>query len=156
MKTNRAFLLLVVITLLASCKPNVPELDENNRKMLFGTWRVTKEKVTNGDGFGGVFTREVNNDRTLVFYETFQFVSPTGYYVPKSYTLQQQDNGTWLLTIDDYYDKQRNIDGGCSPITIYKLTKDSMEWQYESYGGDEGSVVYYQYLTRVRDYSLPD
>ena len=155
MKTSRIILLLVVIAMVASCKPNVPALNENTRKMLTGSWRVTKEKVTNGDGFGGVFTREVNNDVTLMFYETSQIVSPTGYYIPKPFTLQQQQDGTWLLTIEDYYDKQRNLEGGCSPITIYKLTKNNIEWEYESYGGDEGPVVYYQYLTRVNS-TLPD
>ena len=163
MKTNRTFLLLMLITLVASCKPNVPELNEKSHELLNGTWQVTKETVTNGDGFGGVFTREVNDDRTLVFsgnelgpaYSGLlgglcQPVSPTRYYVPEPYTLQQQDNGTWLLTVEEYYDKQRNLVGGCSPITIHKLTKNDMEWEYESYGGDEGPVVYYQYLKRIQ------
>lgn len=153
MKTNHTILLLVVITMAASCKPNVPELNESNSKMLIGSWQVTKETVTNGDGFGSVFTREVKN-MTLIFEETF-LVLPTFYYISKPYTLQQQQGGTWLLTIEDYYDKQRNLEGGCSPITIYKLTKNNIEWEYESYGGDEGPVVYYQYLTRVNS-TLPD
>ena len=170
MKTSRTILLLVVIAMVASCKPNVPELNESNSKMLIGMWQVTKETVTNGDGFGSVFTREADkSDLTLYEFRDNQFVrklkgsqtsSSNNYLIGLTppvyeYTLQAQDDGTWRLAVVGLFDKQRNLEGGCSPITIHKLTKNNMEWQYESYGGDEGPVVYYQYLTRVNS-TLPD
>lgn len=150
MKMNHMLLLLMVITLMANCRQNLPEQKEDVQKLLIGQWKVEKETVANGDGFGGIFTRQVNNDVTLVFDEKFmQPVSPTGYYLPGPYTLRQQDNGKWLLTVEGYYDQQQNLDGGCSPITIHKLTKDYMEWEFESYGGDEGPVGYYQGLKKL-------
>lgn len=150
MKMNRTLLLLIVITLVASCKQNVPEQKENVQKLLIGQWKVEKETVANGDGFGGIFTRQVNNDLTLVFDEkNMQPVSPTWEYDPAPYTLQRQDNGKWQLTVEEYYDKKRNLDGGRSPIIIHKLTKSYMEWEFESYGGDEGPVGYYQSLKKL-------
>lgn len=143
-------LLMIGVSVLVGCKPNVPAQEETARQLLIGEWKVEKETVTNGDGFGGVFTRQVNDNMTLSFTESFlQPVSPTGYYLPGPYTLRQQDNGTWLLTVEGYYDRPRNLDGGRSPITIYKLTRTNMEWEFESYGGDEGPVVYYQYLKKL-------
>ena len=65
---------------------------------------------------------------------------------PYNYSLVEQKDGTWLITIPEIYDKQPNLDGGLSPITIHKLSQTEMEWQFEAYGGDEGPVVYYQYL----------
>jgi len=150
MKMTRTLLLLMVITLMANCKPNVPAQEETARQLLIGEWKVEKETVTNGDGFGGVFTRQVNDNMTLSFTESFlQPVSPTGYYLPGPYTLRQQDNCTWLLTVEGYYDRPRNLDGGRSPITIHKLTRTNMEWEFESYGGDEGPVGYYQGLKKL-------
>ena len=143
-------LLMIGVSVLVGCKPNVPAQEETARQLLIGEWKVEKETVTNGDGFGGVFTRQVNDDMTLSFTESFmQPVSPTGYHLPGPYTLRQQDNCTWLLTVEGYYDRPRNLDGGRSPITIHKLTRTNMEWEFESYGGDEGPVVYYQYLKKL-------
>ena len=143
-------LLMIGMSVLVGCKPNVPAQEETARQLLIGQWKVEKETVANGDGFGGIFTRQVNDDITLVFDEKFmQPVSPTGYYLPGPYTLRQQDNGKWLLTVECYYDRPRNLDGGRSPITIHKLTKDYMEWEFESYGGDEGPVGYYQGLKKL-------
>ena len=151
MKKTLNFIVLIMAALvLVSCESNVPELNDHNRQLLIGRWEVVKETVTNGDGFGGVFTRQVNDNMTLSFTESFlQPVSPTGYYLPGPYTLRQQDNGTWLLTVEGYYDRPRNLEGGRSPITIHKLTRTNMEWEFESYGGDEGPVVYYQYLKKL-------
>ena len=150
MKMNHMLLLLMVTTLIASCRQNVPEQKEDVQKLLIGQWKVEKETVANGDGFGGIFTRQVNDENILVFdEETMQPESPTWEYDPAPYTLQRQDNGKWLLTVEGYYDQQRNLDDGCSPITIHKLTKDYMEWEFESYGGDEGPVGYYQGLKKL-------
>ena len=150
-------LLTIGVSLLAGCNNNLPELNENNRKMLLGQWEVVKETVTNGDGFGGVFTRE--GDKLLetniydfsdnqVTHETSTIYSSYHGYISNTYdyTLDAKDKGKWLVTIIGIYDKQRNLEGGRSPITIHKLTKNAMEWEYETYGGDEGPVVYYQYL----------
>ena len=145
---------------LISCDPNVPELNDANRKMLLGCWEVEKETMTNGDGFGSVYTRSGEN---LTRIEIFTFlenqviidVRPTSlehgdYHAIDTldYVLQEQDNRTWLLTIPGRYDQPRNLDGGCSPITIRKLTKNKLEWEYEAYGGDEGPVGYRKYLGR--------
>ena len=130
--------------------------------MLYGEWQLTKETMTNGDGFGGVETREDGGLWAIITYEFaingvsrsvipyYSSVAESN-FAPSSYeyTLQQQENGTWLLTIVGLFDKERNIEGGYSPITIHKLTKNNLEWEYEAYGGDEGPVVYYQYFKHI-------
>ena len=152
--------LVTVLCTLVGCNPNMPELTESSRQKLIGKWEVEKETVTNGDGFGGVFTREGEN---LLSHNTYEFTSEQLIFtnIPsldgvasyatfrRDYTLQQQADGTWLLTVVGLFDKARNLEGGYSPITIHKLTKKSLEWECESYGGDEGPVVYYQYLRRL-------
>ena len=145
---------------MTGCSRNQPELKENSRKMLIGQWEVVKETVTNGDGFDGVFTREGDNlwDKRLYEFsdnEMYRDIKAINtlygdYHITDTieYTLSFKDNGEWLLTVEDLFDKQISDFCGFSPITIHKLTKNAMEWEYESYGGDEGPVVYYQYLKR--------
>lgn len=161
MKTRFFFFALLSVIVLQGCT-NVPEMNENNRKLLLGPWQVVKETMTNGDGFGGVVTHTENfhwGIDTYVFYETqVNFWNSHAYYLavvtPYDYTLAEQKDGTWLITIPEIYDKERNLDGGLSPITIHKLSKTEMEWQFEAYGGDEGPVVYYQYLKKVRESTI--
>lgn len=133
----------------------MPEMNENNRKLLLGPWEVVKETMTNGDGFGGVVTRTEDFHWGL---DSYHFINDSLVYItnshaqylvyipPYNYSLTEQKDGTWLITVPEMYDKERNLDGGLSPITIHKLSKTEMEWQFEAYGGDEGPVVYYQYL----------
>ena len=158
---KKLFIFSLLALVFISCKSKMPELNEDSRQMLYGEWRLTKETMTNGDGFGGVVTREGENLWAIITYEfAVNDVSRTvipnysseaaSYVAPSSYkyNVKQQANGTWLLTIDGLFDKERNLEGGCSPITIRKITKDNLEWEYESYGGDEGPVGYYQYFKR--------
>ena len=158
---KKLFIFSLMALLFVSCESKMPELNEDSRQMLYGSWQLTKETITNGDGFGGVVTREGENLWAIITYEfavndVSRLVIPyysseaASYVAPSSYkyNVKQQANGTWLLTIDGLFDKERNLDGGCSPITIRKITKDNLEWEYESYGGDEGPVGYYQYFKR--------
>ena len=154
---NRVILFIALLgaIMLQSCNSNMPEMNENNRKLLLGPWEVVKETMTNGDGFGGVVTHTEDFHWGL---DSYHFINDTQVYIwnsnvryfaeltPYDYTLVEQKDGTWLLTVPGVYDQPRNLDGGLSPITIHKLSKTEMEWQFESYGGDEGPVVYYQYL----------
>ena len=156
MKTKHVLFTLFTFVLV-SCE--MPELNEASRQNLYGTWQLTKETMTNGDGFGGVVTREGDNLREKISYE-FAIKDVSRTVIPNysseaassfasnsyEYNLQQQKDGTWLLTIVGLFDKERNLEGGRSPITIHKLTKNSLEWEYEAYGGDEGPVGYYQYF----------
>lgn len=154
MKLYLALLCVIIFQGCNSNQPDMPELNENSRQRLLGSWEVVKETVTNGDGFGGSFTRTENfhwNIDSYFFDETHVIMwdSQADYFSelrPYDYTLTDQKNGTWLITIPGMYDKQPTLEGGLSPITIHKLTQYSMEWQFEAYGGDEGPVVYYQYL----------
>ena len=153
---NRVILFIALLgaIMLQSCNSNMPEMNENNRKLLLGPWEVVKETMTNGDGFGGVVTRTEDFHWGLDSYhfinDSLVYISSRESYLeyipPYNYSLAEQKDGTWLITIPEIYDKERNLDGGLSPITIHKLSKTEMEWQFESYGGDEGPVVYYQYL----------
>ena len=153
-------LLALVAMVFAACEPNVPELNDNSRKMLIGRWEVVKETMTNGDGFGSVVTREGKDlpgkttwefTDKLVSYDVTsnnqdnENAHQSGTY---SYSLQQQTDKTWLLRINKIVTIEL-VTGGYSPITIHKLTDNKMEWEYESYGGDEGPVGYYQYLKRI-------
>lgn len=157
---SKLFLLATLATLiLASCEVSMPEWNENSRKELVGIWKVEKETMTNGDGFDGVVTRTDHffwgND-TYRFTETqvYMWNSQTQHFAeiqPYDYTLQTQQDGTWLITVPGLFDKERNLEGGLSPITIHKLTKTQIEMSFESYGGDEGPVGYYQYLEKQMD-----
>ena len=161
MKTRFFFFALLSVIVLQGCT-NVPEMNENNRKLLLGPWQVVKETMTNGDGFGGVVTRTENFHWGLDSYhfinDSLVYISSQESYLeyipPYNYSLAEQKDGKWLITIPEIYDKERNLEGGLSPITIHKLSKYTMEWQFEAYGGDEGPVVYYQYLKKVRESTI--
>lgn len=120
---------------------------------LLGGWKVEKETVCDGDGFGGVFTRTIADEILYMFYDQWVVHTVNGatYDNLLTYSTQNQSNGTMLLTVKGLFDtveREHPWDGGNSPITIYKLTDKEMEWQFDSYGGDEGPVTFYQYLKR--------
>ncbi len=118
---------------------------------LTGSWEVYKEIVANGSGFGDISMRDVNSTSGWIFDTSgtmYQFMKDgTGYFPPHVYSLQHGTYG-WFLTVEGLFDQPQNLGGGNSPITIYRLTDKELEWQYESYGGDEGPVTYYQFLRR--------
>ena len=157
---KKCMLLALVAMVFAACEPNVPELNDNSRKMLIGRWEVVKETMTNGDGFGSVVTREGKDLLLITTYEiTDKLISyevtsnnkdiENDYHSDKySYSLQQQTDKTWLLRINKIVTIEL-VTGDYSPITIHKITDNKIEWEYESYGGDEGPVGYYQYLKRI-------
>lgn len=158
---KRAFNILALLCaiILTGCNANPPELNDNNRKLLLGNWQVVKETMTNGDGFGGVVTRTENFHWSLDLYEFLNdsqviISNSQAIYLlllplsPYNYSLAEQKDGKWLLTVPGLYDQPSNLEGGLSPITIHKLSKNTMEWEFKSYGGDEGPVVYYQYLKK--------
>ena len=122
---------------------------------LLGGWKVEKETVCNGDGFGGVHTRTITDEILYMFYDqsVVHTVNGATYGNLLTYSTQNQSNGTMLLTVKDLFDtveREHPWDGGNSPITIYKLTDSELEWQYDSYGGDEGPVTHYQFLRRCQ------
>ena len=164
MKKTLNFIVLIMAALvLVSCESNAPELNDHNRQLLIGRWEVVKETVTNGDGFGGEFTRE---GKGLIGTTTYEFSATQLFYEAIStnkdygefhhvdtcdYSLQQNTDKTWLLTAHGRFDKKPNLKRGYSPITIRKITDNKIEWEYQSYGGDEGPVGYYQYLKRIEN-----
>lgn len=159
MKAKFFLLVTLAMIVLSGCESNMPEWNDNGRNKLVGTWRVVKETVTNGDGFGGVVTRTEDfhwGIDSYHFYETYVviwnsyscYIADLPHY---PYSLTEQKDGTWLMTIPEMFDQPRNLDGGLSPITIHRLTNGKMEWQFEAYGGDEGPVVYYQYLKKITE-----
>lgn len=132
------------------------EKEESEESPLTGSWQVYKATYTGimwdeeGAPYIGSRTYDVNTDRYWVFdsktaYEACNTCEP----LPKPYTMQQQFDGTWLLTIHGVYDMAKPSDpaaSGNSPITIHKMTETEIEWEYTRYGGDEGPSTYYQYL----------
>jgi hypothetical protein len=157
MKRTLNILALLCAMVLTGCNANPPELNDNPRKLLLGNWQVVKETMTNGDGFGGVVTRTENFHWGLDSYDflndSLVIISNSRalylvYVPPYNYSLAEQKDGKWLLTVPELYDTPRNLEGGLSPITIHKITQNTIEWQFDAYGGDEGPVVYYQYLKK--------
>ena len=155
---KKLLLFAIVASICAGCD-NQPAQPAD--QLIIGSWQVYKQKVT------GLYYNEagepVNGTRELPLIwdavYTFRADSTMSYtengatYLDvKHYTITKQDNGTWLLVVDGWYDKtpqQDEIISGRSPITIYKISKDMLEWEYIAYGGDEGPDTYYQYLKRV-------
>ena len=130
---------------------------EQTSAWLLGKWFLIKETMTNGDGFGGV---AVSEGEELYKLEEYRFDEEKMYYDcvysysyyhttdTFDYSLQTQTEGKWLLTANGRFDQEPNSTGGFSPITIHKLTTNYLEWEFESYGGDEGPVNYYQCLEK--------
>ena len=121
---------------------------------LTGAWEVHKEIVANGSGYGDIFMRDVNSSTRFAFFDSlglmYQFMKDgTGYFPPHAYTLDHGADGR-LLSVEGLFDTPRNLDDGCSPLTLYRLTDSELEWQYDCYGGDEGPVTYYQFLRRCQ------
>lgn len=152
---RKLFFVLLGAIVLQSCDSDKPYIEKRMCPPI-GPWEVVKERMTNGDGFGGVVTRTDYFHWSIDSYyfdsvksQVYMWNSRVNYFAesePFPYTVEEQNDGTLLLTIPGMYDQQPNLDGGLSPITIHKQTQYSMEWEFESYGGDEGPVVYYQYL----------
>ena len=153
---RKLFFVLLGAIVLQSCDSDKPDVGIYKMCPPIGPWEVVKERMTNGDGFGGVVTRTENFHWSIDSYyfdsvnsQVYIWNSQACYLAvlePFPYTVEEQNDGTLLLTIPGMYDQQPNLDGGLSPITIHKQSQYSMEWEFESYGGDEGPVVYYQYL----------
>ena len=131
--------------------------------MLLGKWQIYKETVTNGDGFDGVFTREGQglHNRYYEFSYSQMYREIYGDYNKRDtfeYTLQPQADGTLLLTVAGLFDMTRQEypwESGFSPITIHALSFSEIECEWQSYGGDEGPVIYHQHLNRYGSQADP-
>ena len=152
----RSFLLFPLVMLLIAC--NDEPVDS---PALNGTWQVYKECVSGifwdetGKPYEGTRTEKIDNNVRWVFENGCMYQTGSNTRsIPKTYTLVKQADGTWLLTVEDYFDTSKPSDSseegsGPSPITIQKFSLNKMEWEYVSYGGDEGPYTYHQYLKRV-------
>ena len=148
---KKSFFILAALCLLVSCNTQNQPADQ----LIVGKWKVYKQTITghyyNEQGNPVYGTREVPYSDSVyyIFQEngTMYYGAIMNEYV---YTLQKQNDGTWLLTVQDMYDMPEPsvpIDGR-SPIIIHNIVKDRIEWEYVMYGGDEGPDTYYQYLKR--------
>jgi len=133
---------------------------------LHGEWQVYKERVAgimwddNGMPYLGSYTHDVDLRMRYMFtpdYEYEIYLDETSkvihYSDNRPYIIEPQAADTWLLTICGAFDMPKPSDpavSGRSPITIYKLTKNEIEWEYTYYGGDEGPMTYYQYVRRYK------
>ena len=152
----KIILLFPLVMLFMACNDELVDSPALN-----GTWQVYKECVSGifwdemGKPYEGTQTKKLNYNVRWVFKNGCMYqTGSTSRPIPKPYTLVKQADDTWLLTIEDYFDtsKQSNPseeESGPSPITIQKFSLNKMEWEYVSYGGDEGPYTYHQYLKRV-------
>lgn len=135
-------------------------------QQLLGEWQVYRERVTGtmwdneGMPYTGSYTHDVNMRMLYVFTPDFEYElqmdeasGVVHYSDTRSYTIEPLTADTWLLTINGAFDMPKPSDpaiSGRSPITIYKITENEMEWEYTYYSGDEGSMTYYQYVRRYQ------
>lgn len=148
----KSIFILASLCLLASCNTQNQPADQ----LIVGKWKVYKQTIT------GLYYNEQGNPvqgtREMPCSESDYFMfqeNGTIYYSTHpnafAYSLQQQNDGTWLLTVENLFDMPKpDYPGiiGWSPITVHKISHDRMEWEYVRYGGDEGPDTYYQYLKR--------
>ena len=131
---------------------------ETDIPQLAGEWEISRETVSTPTGDGGTrwfSTHDVNYTNyvladDLIYKVILDQVSGYAHYsdaVP--YTLERKEDGTWLLTAEGLFSSSDPVEEGIpSPVTIYRLTEDEMEWMYAANGGDEGPNYYYQHLKR--------
>ena len=141
---------------------------ETDITQLTGEWEVYKETVSTPTGDAGTrwfSTHDVNNTNYIIENNSIYKVvldQASGYahysdIVP--YSIDKKENGTWLLTAEGMFSSSDPVGEGIpTPVTIYKLTENEIEWMYAANGGDEGPNYYYQYLrryTNARNDKLP-
>ena len=157
---KKILLFAIIAAICAGCD-NQPAQPAD--QLIIGSWQVYKQKVTGlyynaaGEPVNGTRELPIFDDIIYTFLtdSTMLYtVNGATYTDVKRYTMTKQDNGTWLLVVKGLYETVPSTGGaseasGRSPITIYKISKDKMEWEYVAYGGDEGPDTYYQYLKRV-------
>ena len=131
---------------------------ETDITQLTGEWEVYKETVSTPTGDAGTrwfSTHDVNNTNYIIENNSIYKVvldQASGYahysdIVP--YSIDKKENGTWLLTAEGMFSSSDPVGEGIpTPVTIYKLTENEIEWMYAANGGDEGPNFYYQYLRR--------
>ena len=131
---------------------------ETDITQLTGEWEVYKETVSTPTGDAGTrwfSTHDVNNTNYIIENNSIYKVvldQASGYahysdIVP--YSIDKKENGTWLLTAEGMFSSSDPVGEGIpTPVTIYKLTENEIEWMYAANGGDEGPNYYYQYLRR--------
>lgn len=131
---------------------------ETDITQLTGEWEVYKETVSTPTGDAGTrwfSTHDVNNTNYIIENNSIYKVvldKASGYahysdIVP--YSIDKKENGTWLLTAEGMFSSSDPVEEGIpTPVTIYKLTENEIEWMYAANGGDEGPNYYYQYLRR--------
>lgn len=140
--------------------------NQKTTQQLLGEWQVYRERVTGtmwdneGTPYTGSYTHDVNMRMLYVFTPDFEYElqmdeasGVVHYSDTRSYTIVPLTADTWLLTISGAFDMPKPSDpaiSGRSPITIYKITENEMEWEYTYYSGDEGSMTYYQYVRRYQ------
>ena len=138
---------------------------ETDITQLTGEWEVYKETVSTPTGDAGTrwfSTHDVNNTNYIIENNSIYKVvldQASGYahytdIVP--YSIDKKENGTWLLTAEGMFSSSDPVEEGIpTPVTIYKLTENEIEWMYAANGGDEGPNYYYQYL-RQNTYAQND
>ena len=138
---------------------------ETDITQLTGEWEVYKETVSTPTGDAGTrwfSTHDVNNTNYIIENNSIYKVvldQASGYahysdIVP--YSIDKKENGTWLLTAEGMFSSSDPVGEGIpTPVTIYKLTENEIEWMYAANGGDEGPNFYYQYLRRTQNDKLP-
>ena len=131
---------------------------ETDITQLTGEWEVYKETVSTPTGDAGTrwfSTHDVNNTNYIIENNSIYKVvldQASGYahysdIVP--YSIDKKENGTWLLTAEGMFSSSDPVGEGIpTPVTIYKLTENEIEWVFAANGGDEGPNYYYQHLRR--------
>ena len=131
---------------------------ETDITQLTGEWEVYKETVSTPTGDAGTrwfSTHDVNNTNYIIEDSTIykiilDQVSGYAHYsdiVP--YSIERKEDGTWLLTAEGLFSSANPVEEGVpTPLIIYQLTENEIEWMYAANGGDEGPNYYYQYLRR--------
>lgn len=140
------FTLLFLAMALSSCNPDLP-----SRSLIYGDWMVVNvEESVPCDNHYYAFLKQTDR-----FYfkglEVTYWISTARYFkeiTPKKYSMQAQKDGTWLLKIEGIFGWQVNEFEVASPVTIRRLTRNNMEWEYHVDIADSTLYVHYD-LERV-------
>ena len=132
-----------------------PEIDMTQ---LTGEWEVYKETVSTPTGDGATrwfstqnvnFTNYIIEDSTIYKIILDQVSGYAHYSDIVPYSIERKEDGTWLLTAEGLFSSANPVEEGVpTPLIIYQLTENEIEWVFAANGGDEGPNYYYQYLRR--------
>ena len=165
--------ILIATIMLSGCETvNLPATETEAKDYLNGQWEVVgaERKYNPGDGYRTekispeqirtYTTWLFDTDKMMVEFDPEAIMQDD--YRLRKFTLEKLTNGYKLvienlfeeepnMSMVEYFERLENQESIYnSYITITRLTKQKMEWEYVcGFGGDEGTDTFHLYLKKI-------